>query len=123
MAACGRGVVLSSSGSSGGTVQRLTGFTSRSPPARLVAVDWQERCRRLLAKRNTAARLDAALAAVAQSVDAAVDQFERRLDVSTCRASRACRIFNLDQGEAGAADWAQACQPVPAGLLAGRAGL
>lgn len=44
-------------------------------------VDWQERCRRLLAKRNTAARLDAALAAVAQSVDSAVDQFERRLDV------------------------------------------
>lgn len=49
---------------------------------RPAAVDWQERCRRLLAKRNTAARLDAALAAVAQSVDSAVDQFERRLDVS-----------------------------------------
>jgi hypothetical protein len=41
-----------------------------------------ERCRRLLAKRNSGAKLDACLAAVQASVDAAVTQFERRLDVS-----------------------------------------
>lgn len=41
-----------------------------------------ERCRRLMAKRNTGARLDACLEAVEASVDAAVEQFERRLDVS-----------------------------------------
>lgn len=41
-----------------------------------------ERCRKLLAKRNTGARLDACLDAVGSSVDGAVEQFERRLDVS-----------------------------------------
>lgn len=40
-----------------------------------------ERCRKMLAKRNTGARLEACLEAVGASVDAAVEQFERRLDV------------------------------------------
>ena len=46
------------------------------------AGDWSERCRKMLAKRNTGARLDSCLEAVGASVDAAVEQFERRLDVS-----------------------------------------
>jgi hypothetical protein len=43
--------------------------------------EWIERTRRLLAKRNTGMRLRVCLAAVGESVDAAVGQFERRLEV------------------------------------------
>lgn len=61
--------------------------------------DWMERCRRLLAKRNSAAKLDGCLAAVQSSVDAAVTQFERRLDVSRLRG----RAENLAAGRPSAA--------------------
>lgn len=55
-----------------------------------------ERTRKLLAKRNTGARLDVCLDAVAASVDGAVEQFERRLDVSGalgCTGASASRFF------------------------------
>ena len=52
------------------------------PCCPVLSGDWMERCRKLLAKRNTGARLDVCLDAVAASVDGAVEQFERRLDVS-----------------------------------------
>jgi hypothetical protein len=60
--------------------------------------DWMERCRKLLAKRNTGARLDACLDAVAASVDGAVEQFERRLDVSGCKDQSLQLIYSSTMG-------------------------
>lgn len=54
-----------------------------------------ERCRKLLAKRNTGARLDACLEAVASSVDGAVEQFERRLDVRSLLIEGVLLLFCL----------------------------
>lgn len=43
--------------------------------------DWKERCRRLVAKRNTGMRLERCFEVLGYSVDCAVEQFERRLEV------------------------------------------
>jgi hypothetical protein len=45
------------------------------------AIDWQENCRRCIAKRNSGLRLDRALECMTASIECAVGQFERRLEV------------------------------------------
>jgi len=42
---------------------------------------WKERCRRNIAKRNTGMRLDRCFEVLGHSIDCAVEQFERRLEV------------------------------------------
>jgi hypothetical protein len=50
--------------------------------AAVAAVEiWKERCRRNIAKRNTGMRLDRCFEVLGHSIDCAVDQFERRLEV------------------------------------------
>jgi len=43
--------------------------------------DWKERCRRIIAKRNTGMRLERCLEVLGHSVHCAVEQFERRLEL------------------------------------------
>jgi hypothetical protein len=74
-----------------------------APP--LLAGAWTERLRRALVKRSSGARVDSCMAYLQDSVDAAVQQFERRLDVSWgCAAAL---------GAAAAAKTTR--QPCPAG--------
>lgn len=72
------------------------------PCCPVLSGDWMERCRKLLAKRNTGARLDVCLDAVAASVDGAVEQFERRLDVSK---SVHCSLWLLHDGALAGGAW------------------
>jgi hypothetical protein len=56
---------------------------------------WLERARRSVARRNSGVTLDRALELLARSVDNAVEQFERRLEVRLCRCGLLCTVCML----------------------------